>query len=305
MTLTSAYTTGIPVPFQRNRRLLQDEGVQEGVVGANDLKVAQRAAGANMSVDVAAGSAWVQLDTGANNGLVHVLSDAVANVAVTASDATNPRIDQVLLRYNDTAIPTGSGNSPTIEVRAGTPTAGATLDNRSGAVTGSALNDTVRLADVLVPAASSSVTTANIRDRRPWARGAFTRVSRAATDLTTAAGTLTAMDTTNLRARVECSGAPMRITLQGIALHSVAATNMVFGVLFDGVQQENLVQQSSPGVGLNSNVAASIITVPTPGSHVIDAGFATAAATMTVRATATNPFYMTIEELVRPNANNT
>src|SRR4051794_11835598 len=112
--------------------MLDDTALQEGAVGATDLKAAQRAAGANMSVDVAAGQAWVQIDTGTRNGLGHVVNDATANVAVTASNATNPRVDQVVLQWNETAIPTGAGDVPTLRVLAGTATAGATLDNRTG-----------------------------------------------------------------------------------------------------------------------------------------------------------------------------
>src|SRR4051795_3695859 len=122
MTLVADFNSSVSVPFQRMRQLLfeQGGGIQEGVVGATDLKVAQRGAGANMSVDVPAGAAWVQIDTGTRNGLGHVYSDATANVTVSASNGTNPRIDQILLRWNDSNVPTGSGNVPTLEVLTGT-----------------------------------------------------------------------------------------------------------------------------------------------------------------------------------------
>lgn len=174
MSIVADFNSSVTVPFQRMRQLLEDSGrLVEGVAGSTHLAVAQRAAGANMSVDVAAGQAWVEVDTGTRNGLVHVTSDAVTNVTVTASNGTNPRIDQVVLQYNDTSIPTGSGNAPTLAVLAGTATAGATLANRTGAA---ALgNDRLLLADLLIPAASTSVITANIADRRASATtpGAF------------------------------------------------------------------------------------------------------------------------------------
>jgi hypothetical protein len=53
-----------------------------------------------------------------------------------------------------------------LQVVAGVATVGATLDNRNNA--GAAPANSILLADVLIPAASASVTTANIRDRRPF-----------------------------------------------------------------------------------------------------------------------------------------
>jgi hypothetical protein len=60
----------------------------------------------------------------------------------------------------------GAFNDWRLRVVAGTPTAGATLDNRNGAAT--LPNNSVLLADVLVAAANSSITDAEIRDRRPF-----------------------------------------------------------------------------------------------------------------------------------------
>src|SRR3954468_14337935 len=183
MTLIADFNSSVNVPFQRMRQMLLDGALQEGVVGATDFKVVQRGAGANQSADVGTGFAWVQIDTGTRNGMGHVTNDATANVTVTASNATNPRVDQIILRWNDTSIPTGAGNVPTLEVLTGTATAGATLDNRTGAA--ALPNDCMRLADILVPAASSSVVTANILDRRRWARGAYALQTRSAADYTT------------------------------------------------------------------------------------------------------------------------
>ena len=165
--------TGQPLPFQRLRTLFDElaPAPGEGVLSYGDLRVSQRGAGANQSVDITAGTGWVRIDTGTRNGLAHCYSDATANVAVGAAHATLPRIDMVALRYNDSALPTGSGNTPTLEIIAGTATGGATLDNRTGAA--ALPNDCMLLADILVPAASSSVVDANIRDRRPFQAGAI------------------------------------------------------------------------------------------------------------------------------------
>lgn len=135
----------------------------EGIIAPGSFKAKQRAAGANMSVDVAAGRALVRGDTSLAQGLYHVVNDATVNVAVAASHATNPRIDRVVLRVFDslTGDPT---DDPAIQVISGTATSGATLLNLNGAA--AIPNSALLLADVLVPGGSTSVITANIRDRR-------------------------------------------------------------------------------------------------------------------------------------------
>lgn len=143
----------------------------KGVMGDTDMKVSQRGAGANMSVDVNAGSAMVEAEPASISGFYHCQNTGTENVVVTAAHATLPRIDQVILKVNDSIEGTGGPDGAVFQVLAGTATSGATLANRNGAVS-TLPDDSIRLADILVPAASSSVTTANIRDRRPWARGA-------------------------------------------------------------------------------------------------------------------------------------
>jgi hypothetical protein len=287
-------------------------GLQAGVVGANDLKVAQRGAGANMSVDVPAGAAWVAITSGTRNGLGHVYNDATANVTVTASNATNPRIDSIILRWNDSSIPTGSGNVPTLEVATGTATAGATLDNRTGAATPT--GDFLRLADILVPATSTSVVTANIRDRRPWARGAYSRIVDTGGDYAGVVNaTVLALSTTRLRMRVECSGTTLRVIAR--VRHTLPATvgaEAGFAPLVDGtvpteVSNANGIQSST----LTQNVATAYDTgahwawdiVPAAGSHLIDLGLRSPSGS-TVHATAQLPLAFIVEEIVRQQANN-
>jgi hypothetical protein len=144
-------------------RRIFDDLFSEGVIGLNDFKVVQRGAGANMSVDVGAGVAYVQGDDVTLQGKYRVQNDATVNVVVTAAHATLPRIDIVYLRVRDTAHG-GAANDTTLIVGAGTATSGATLVNRNGAI--ALPNTCLWLADLLIPAASSSVTNANIGDKR-------------------------------------------------------------------------------------------------------------------------------------------
>jgi hypothetical protein len=267
MTLTADFNPTNPVPFSRMRYLLQESGgVQAGVVGASDFMVVQRGAGANMSVDVGAGGGWVAVTTGTRNGLPHCFNDAVANVTITAAHATLPRIDQIYLRYNDSNIPTGSGDVPTLAVGTGTATSGATLDNRTGALTLPA--DTLRLADVLVAAADTSITNSEIRDRRPWARGA-TRLTRGsnAGDFTTTSTSLVTLAAGVFDGRLECTGAPFYFALVGQGSHSVAGSAVQFALLQDAViVGQWQVTCSSAGGAVPVNAVLPL--TPTAGSHL-------------------------------------
>jgi hypothetical protein len=288
-------------------------GLQAGVVGANDLKVAQRGAGANMSVDVPAGAAWVAITSGTRNGLGHVYNDATANVTVTASNATNPRIDSIILRWNDSSIPTGSGNVPTLEVATGTATAGATLDNRTGAATPT--GDFLRLADMLVPATSTSVVTANIRDRRPWARGFYYPLVDAAGDVVLGAASVwAATSTTRHRLRVECSGVPLRIHAR--VRHTFPATlgaEVDFAPFIDGAVPTILTTSTTLSTTSFQNPVATAddlsfnwvweIPSPTPGTHLIDLAYRNGVG-FTLHANATLPLWFIVEEIVRQQANN-
>jgi hypothetical protein len=98
VTFLADRVTNVPVSFRQLRMKDAEGALQEGVVGANDLKIVQRAAGANQSVDFSVGAGYIQIDSGTRSGLAHFYNDAVANVAVPASNATNPRIDQAIVR---------------------------------------------------------------------------------------------------------------------------------------------------------------------------------------------------------------
>lgn len=199
-------------------------GVQEGVVGASDFLVVQRAASANMSVDVgmpSGGLAYVQGDTVAGQGLYAVpVHSATINEAVTAANATNPRIDQVILEVQDNVHDASGGNLAQTRVLTGTATSGATLDNRNGAAAlpGNAL----LLADILVGASVSSIDNSKIRDRRKWARGfEFSTMGDNTSDHTRSATTLASILSYQFRA--ELSGAPLIADFSGLAWNSTGA----------------------------------------------------------------------------------
>lgn len=306
MTLYADFNPNITVPFYRNRQLLLDSGggLQAGVVGATDFKVAQRGAGANMSVDVPAGRAWVSATASGTTGLAHCVNDATANVTVTASNATNPRIDQILLRYNDSSIPTGAGDVPTLEVATGTATAGATLDNRTGAATPT--GSFVRLADILVPAASTSVVTANIRDRRPWARGAlFSQIGNGAGSYSTASTSLVAVASGAYDFRIECTGVPMELVIQGSVSNSIAGSGTTLALL-SNAGEWGRVSATSATANARLPVHLRRILVPSVGSNLVSAQIAAVVSgtASLINLTAADTFTISACELIRPNSTN-
>lgn len=287
------------------RQVFADLLQQEGVFGAGDYKVS---AGAGMTVAVAAGAAWVLGDDTARQGLYHEFNDAsVSGVAVPAANGTNPRIDQVVLRIYDSTVIGGAQDQATIEVIQGTATSGATLDNRSGAA--ALPNSALRLADVLVPAGSSSVSAGNIRDRRPWARGAYRRIAITAGDYTRPASSgMALIDSTNLQPRIECSGVPLRVRLYARpSFGAGSAQGMDFELWVDGARSAasptrrhvmSITGEASPDLSWD--------IVPAAGSHLIGVAAASPQAqALTIAANATNPLVLEIEEIVRQNADNT
>lgn len=293
-----------------DRTALTLGGCQEGVYESGAYKVTQRAAGANMSVDVAAstGHALVQGDAVSFQDLYGVRPhSAVINEAITAADATNPRLDQVILEILDNQHD-GSGNSKArVRVVTGTPTSGATLDNRSGAA--ALPSSAIRLADVLVAASDTSITNAEIRDRRPWARGAYRRIERTAGDYTRSAATFADIDSTNLKPRLELSGVPVRLMLTGGAL--VANASEAAGYFEWAVDGTGIVSNGggNRAIWANNQVyrdfAFQTDYVPSAGSHTIAPQFrGNGTDLMTIGAAASRPLVLAIQELVLQNTDN-
>jgi hypothetical protein len=308
MTFIADRVTNVPVPFRQLRMKDAEGALQEGVVGATDLKVVQRAAGADQSVDFSIGAAWIRIDSGTRNGLVHVYNDAVANVAATAANGTNPRVDIAVVRYNDSSIPAGTGgNTPTPEILQGAATAGAQVITpgaagyRAGAP--ALPNDCMLVADILRPTATNPITTANIVDRRPWARGAFilgVKPGAVAIPITTAAE----LDTAVWKVRIEASGVPLRLALSPAQLTLVSANSVTLTFWQDGSPITTATQQITNNTTATNvwNAAWSVVVVPPAGSHLYSvAAVYTGGASAPTIAQGT----FVVEEIVRQNATNT
>lgn len=162
------------------RQMLKDIfGEKVGVLGAGDLAVTQRGAGANMSVDVAAGSVVWNGSVVAAQGFYYAFNDATVNVAITASNPSNPRIDSIIVKARD-AFYSGTDNDGQILAIAGTPAGSPSPPDLV------ALGHTnyIILANVTVGAGVTSIVNANIATQavQAVARGGI-QVVNAPTDV--------------------------------------------------------------------------------------------------------------------------
>lgn len=288
-------------------------GLQEGVVDANSYKVTEKGAGADMSVDVDAddpGGAVVEGDTISAQGLYTVAPHSTTiNESIAAADPTDPRIDQAILEAADDTHAAGGLNEGRVRIVAGTPTAGATKDNRSGAASLPA--SAIRLADIEVGAGATSITDADIRDRRPWARGAHKRVKRtsnasAVDDYTNTNTSFVEVDATNIKPRIECSGALVVAELLGEVSHGSDNAENGFRIWIDGAQWDgNQSDHSAAGAsGLDGGVLARWVATPSAGSHQFSPAWAVSAGTGTLAARATSALIFRVYEDVRQDTSN-
>ena len=111
----------------------------------------------NMSVNVAEGRGYVKGTEATYQGGYLCESQGVTNLAITAANATNPRIDLIVARVKDAAY-SGATNTFSLEVVTGTAAASPVAPVTPV--------DSYVLASIAVAAAVTSILTANITDLR-------------------------------------------------------------------------------------------------------------------------------------------
>lgn len=127
-----------------------------GSVTAGSFAVTQNGT-PNMSVNVAAGLAWVEGTEATTQGVYLVENDATVNKAVSAASGSNPRKDIVVVRVRDEDY-SGVISAADVEVIAGTPAA-------SPAVPATPANS-MKVAEITVGQSASTVVSANILSTR-------------------------------------------------------------------------------------------------------------------------------------------
>lgn len=157
---------------QDDRRALFDivgGGTPDINASSQDLLVIP---GTNLTVSVYTGVAYVAGTSPItnDNGSYRVYSDSIRSITLGTANATNPRLDQIVLRVMDDEFDNSGFVETRIEVLPGTPTAGATLGNRNGAAALMSMAENsdalYLLADILVAAGATAVGSSNIKDRR-------------------------------------------------------------------------------------------------------------------------------------------
>lgn len=142
----------------RQVRALVSELFTEGVLdlSGGSLLVSERSAGANMSVDVAAGRCVVVGDEQADQETYLCVFDDATNLTVASADPDQARKDRVIVRVQDSAV-SGTSDGPIREVLTGTVGSGS-----APAVPDSSIS----IAIVDVPAGANSITDNEIADDR-------------------------------------------------------------------------------------------------------------------------------------------
>ncbi len=279
------------------------------------LNVSQRGAGANMSVDVAVGDAFVRRSDGS---YAHpVFNDAVYNQAITTADGSNPRRDLIVLYVDygqapSTAVSNNTNGVVKIKVVAGSP-AGSPVDPNGAAIQSSvgAGNPYTILARVRVPAGQTSITNSLIDDLRTMITNKASTVDTAAMKNTTvtpdklALGAVTALVSTS---QTTTSGAYTDLATAGPAVTATIGANGMALVVVSGWTSDtiatamnymgfavsgattlaaldtyaaNIRVVDNVGGAVNQITASSLVTGLTPGSNTFTAKYRTNAGTAT------------------------
>lgn len=214
--LRSSYS-GLLAGVVSSGSLVARGGVVPSMGGA--LAVTQNGS-PNMSVNVASGQAYVPGTEGTKQGTYVCVNDATKNITITAADGTNPRIDLIVAKVQDTLY-SGATNSWSLVVVTGTP-AGSPAAPTAPA-------NSVTLAQIAVGAGVTSIVTANITDKRFYASAlggviSCTSTTRPATTTVPAGQLVYETDTTLIRMLVGSSWKLISPYKQDNTLGSAAAT---------------------------------------------------------------------------------
>lgn len=128
-----------------------------GLVGSTDFSVTY--GGTGLGVSAATGEAYVPGSQSTVQGAYYTRASSTTALTPSAASPSYPRIDLVYLQVQD-ATYSGTNNQAVCALATGTPTAGATLSNLSGAP--SLPSNGLALAYVLIPANATTISNADI-----------------------------------------------------------------------------------------------------------------------------------------------
>jgi hypothetical protein len=128
---------------------------------ANTLQVTQTGS-PSMAVIIKSGVVIIPGSEGSKQGAYFALNDADLTVSVTAAHATLARIDSVAFKVEDSQY-SGANNTSSLVVIAGTPA--------GSPVAPTLPNNCIELAQIAVAALATTITNANITDKRKYYAG--------------------------------------------------------------------------------------------------------------------------------------
>jgi hypothetical protein len=143
-------------PAENDRLSMQALISTTGIIGSSSLAVTAQGS-PNMTVNVAQGWAGIVGTTQSNMGVYVGYNDATTVLTITTANATNPRIDRIVMTVND-AYYTGSTNNVVFQVLAGTPAGSPTAPATPA--------NSISLATIAVGAGVSVINSGNITDTR-------------------------------------------------------------------------------------------------------------------------------------------
>lgn len=144
-------------PAEDVRRFIGAAVRKPGIVDPDDLAVTGKSGTPNMSVDVAGGRAFVAGTEGTYQGTYLLENRGTTNLVISAADGSNARYDLVVAKVEDSAY-SGATDAWSLAVVTGTPS-GSPAEPATPA-------NAIVLARVTVGAGVTSITNANITDRR-------------------------------------------------------------------------------------------------------------------------------------------
>lgn len=263
-----------PLWAQNNRypaaydRLAWAATVDGGVFGVADMKVGPRAAGTNMTVDIAAGRIIIP----GPSGPYLCVSDAIENRGVASPPATNTsRVDLVVATVTDNqATGVGDPSVPAtwdIQVITGTPAAASPQPPAVPA-------NSVPLARIVVASTSASVVSSMLREARPCAdRSSLGKLAFAQSSANFTVSSASFAAVTGTSVTITVIGHRWIELMWGVEIQGNTA-----GALCDGTGQINGVNVPGSYVQHRAQVAggAGAETEFCSGTTVLDPGIYTA-----------------------------
>jgi len=227
----------------------------QGLISRGDFAVTQRAAGANMSVDIAAGRALVVPASVTYQSGYMCQNDSSYNTSSnggytwTAADGSNPRIDLVCIEVKDNAHDAGGINGFRFRIVDGTPNASATHQLET-AYWPAVPSGCLPIAAIRIPAGDTTISTTDITNLNPIAGGrpvtnyVATEESSSGTGMGRLVSTAGTADFTMMY--VPSAQSVVELAYRSLAKASTAVGNHDFAVYINGTQLKIPVLRAAP-----------------------------------------------------------